>query len=186
MAKPEVVSELKAAISEAGATIAELFGAEDITNTEIFKKEKQNAHEHARRVEKVLGEEREKIISLTKSLDEKESKIKSLNEIVSKTQVKSLFDEAKDARKLDDKEKTFIEKHLNTFKSDKEGDELKVEFEKFIDGQLNDYMETAKLLGVEIKKEGDDEKKGLPSGDGKGGDKTDMTDPTVNDLIPQA
>ena len=57
MAKPEVVSELKAAISEAGATIAELFGAEDITNTEIFKKEKQNAHEHARRVEKVLGEE---------------------------------------------------------------------------------------------------------------------------------
>ena len=51
---------------------------------------------------------------------------------------------------------------------------------------MNDYIETAKLLGVEIKKEGDDEKKGLLSGDGKGGDKTDMTDPTVNDLIPQA
>ena len=82
MVKPEVISELKAAISEAGATIADLFTADEITNTETFKKEKQNAHEHARRVEKVLGEEREKIITLTKSLDEKEGKIKSLNEIV--------------------------------------------------------------------------------------------------------
>ena len=186
MDKEQIISELKAAIQEAGLRVTDLFGESDLKATEVFKKEYNNAHEHARRIEKVLGEEREKIITLTKSIDEKEGKIKSLNEIVSKTQVKQLFDKAKEARKLDEKEKAYIEKRLNTFKSEKDGEDLKAEFDKFLDEQVNDYIETAKLLGVEVKKEGEKkEDKGAGSGDGKGGEATDFTSPENNDLIPQ-
>jgi hypothetical protein len=137
MGKEEIIREINETIKEAGLSITDLFGDSDIKSTEVFKKEAYNAHEHARRVEKVLGEEREKIRDLTKDLEDKTSKIKTLNEVVSKTQVKTLFDTTRETRKLDDKEKTFIEKRLNTFKSDKEGEELKLEFEKFIDGQMN-------------------------------------------------
>jgi hypothetical protein len=185
MDKEAIIAELKATIVEAGLKISDLFTSEDITSSEPARKAKQIEYEHAKRVEKALGDEREKVLTLTKSLDEKDVKVKSLNEIVSKTQVKSLFDVAKDARKFDDKEKGFIEKRLATFKSDKDGDDLKAEFDKFLDGQIVDYIETAKLLGVDVKKEGDGKgKEGVGSGDGKGGD-ADLTDPSQNDLIPK-
>ncbi len=182
MGKEQIINELKETIKEAGLTVIDIFSESDIKSTDVFKKEAYNAHEHARRVEKVLGEEREKIRDLTKELDDKTNKIKTLNEVVSKTQVKTLFDTAKENRKLDSKESAFIEKRLNTFKSDKEGDELKIEFEKFLDNQINDYLETAKLLGVEIKKDTKDNK-GVESGDNKGGD-LDYMAPENNELIP--
>lgn len=186
MDKDVIISEIKSTIAEAGLKMTDLFSSDDITSSEPAKKAKQVEYEHAKRIEKVLGEEREKVISLTKSIDEKEGKIKSLNEVVNKTQVKQLFDGAKDVRKFDDKEKTYIEKRIGTFKSDKAGDELKAEFDKFLDAQVNDYIETAKLLGVEVKKEDDKEKnKGVGAGDGKGGESSDLTDPKNNDLIPQ-
>ncbi|MBM3210587.1 hypothetical protein FJZ33_00085 [Candidatus Poribacteria bacterium] len=189
MDKEAIIKELKETISEAGLKVGDIFSPEDITNSEPARKAKQTEFEHAKRVEKVLGEEREKVISLTRSIEEKENKIKSLNEVVSKTQVKTLFDTAKETRKLDDKEKVYIEKRLGTFKSDKDGDDLKNEFEKFLDSQVNDYIETAKLLGVDIKKgDGGDDKgdkgKGAGSGDGKG-DGEDLTKPENNEFIPK-
>lgn len=182
MDKEAIITEIKATIKEAGLGILDIFGKEDIVSTDVYKLEKADAHAHAKRVEKTLGEEREKIINLTKMLDEKDTKLKSLNEVVSRTQVKTLFDKAKDVRKLDDKEKAFVEKRLSTFKSDKEGDDLARDFDKYVDTQLADYVETAKLLGVEIKPKDD---KGAESSDGKSSEKVDLTDPKFNDLIPK-
>lgn len=181
MSKEKIIAELKTTMAETGIGILDIFTGDEIKATEVFKKEAVNAHEHARRIERVLGEEREKIINLTKSIEEKETKIKGLNEVVSKTQVKTLFDTAKEARKFNDKEKVFIEKRLNGFKSDKDGDVLKLEFEKFLDTQVNDYIETAKLLGVEIDK---DKKPGVENSDGKN-QELNLTDPKQNDFIPQ-
>lgn len=184
-AKPETVSEVKSIISEAGIQIAELFDDDTIKSSEIFKKERQSAHEHAKRVERSLGEERERIITLTKSLEEKDGKIKTLNEIVSKTKTKELFGKAKDIRKLDDKEAAYIEKRLGGFKSDKESDDLNRDFDKFLDEQLTDFQETAKLFGIEVKK-GDDKKDkgGAPNSDGKG-DSKDLASPDNNEFIPR-
>jgi hypothetical protein len=182
MDKDAIIKEIKETLVETGLKVTDIFGDADIKSTDIFKKEIDNAHEHAKRIEKKLGEERERIITITNELNDKENKIKKLNEVVSNTTVKSIFDQAKTERKLDDKETAFVEKKLGGFKSEKEGDELKADFQKFLDSQLDDYMETAKLLGVDVKKDKDDKK--LDTGDGKS-DGVDLTDPANNEFIPK-
>lgn len=182
MNKEKIIAELKTTMAETGIGILDIFTGDEIKATEVFKKESVNAHEHARRIERVLGEEREKIINLTKSLEEKDTKIKGLNEVVSKTQVKTLFDNAKTARKFNEKEKVFIEKRINDFKSDKDGEALKLDFDKFLDTQVNDYIETAKLLGVPVD-EKKDNSSGVENADGKNSN-IDLTDPKQNDFIP--
>ena len=183
MGKEKIIAELKATIAETGVTLSDIFTPEEIKSSDVFKKESVNAHEHARRIERVLGEEREKIINLTKSLEEKDTKIKGLNEVVSKTQVKTLFDNAKTARKFNEKEKVFIEKRINDFKSDKDGEALKLDFDKFLDAQVNDYIETAKLLGVPIEDKNKENSTGVENADGKNSN-IDLTDPKQNDFIP--
>lgn len=181
MTKEEII----AAIKELGLKITDVFSADDIVSSEPAKKAKQTEYEHAKRIEKKLGEERDRVIELTKELDVVNGKVKTLNEQVSQSRVKGLYDTALPNRKFDDREKAFIEKRIGTFKSDKDGEELKAEFDKFLDKQMDDYIEHAKLFGIEIKK-GEDgkDKAGDPPQDGKG-DGKDLTDPKNNDFIPE-
>lgn len=183
--KAEVLAELKAAVQESGAKVEDLFTSEEITASEPAKKAKQTEYEHAKRIEKSLGEEREKVITLTKSIDEKEGKIKELNGQVSQTQASSLFTKSVADRKLNDKQKSFIERRLTGFKSEKSGDELKLEFEKYIDGEIKEFGEIAKTLGVKVDEQApNDSNKGAGNDDGKSGEGADLSDPATNDFIP--
>jgi len=185
MTKEEII----AAIKEANLTVIDVFSAEEITASEPAKKAKQTEYEHAKRVEKSLGEEREKVITLTKSLEDANKQVKTLNEAVSTTQVKSLFEESAPARKFTDKEKVFIQKNLPAFKSDKTGTELKTDFERFLDSQLKEFEDYAKMMGIDVLKDREAAQKatGAPSGDGKDrvGDEKDMSVPENNELIPK-
>lgn len=174
--------EILEAIKEGKFKITDIYSKEEILETEFAKADHKDAHEHSRRVEKQLGEEREKIVTLTRSLEEASGKIKTLNEQVSITQVGNLLTQAAPARKFSDKEKAFIEKNLAAFKSDKSGEELKTDFDRFLDKQLKEFEETAKLMGLDIKKEAKPAV-GAPSADGTGGGE-DLTDPKNNDFIP--
>jgi hypothetical protein len=186
--------EIIAAIKEAGLKIDEIYTKEEIIASEPAQKYAQTHYEHARRVEESLGKEREKIVELNNQLTQANTKIKTLNEQVSGTKVNTLFESEATARKLDDKEKSFIQRNISRFKSDKEGDDLKNEFNKFVDQQLNDYAEVAKSLGVKVQtpaeraaasgKDGTDGKTGAPPTDGQGSG-TDMTDAKNNDFIPK-
>lgn len=176
--------EIKDAIREAGFKVTDIFTETEITASDPAKAAKQTEYEHAKRVEKALGEEREKVITLTKERDDATGKAKVLKEQVASTQVGSLFTTVADTRKLDDKQKAFISKNLKVFKSDKEGDELKTDFDRFVDSQLTDYTETAKLLGVDVTKPNTNA--AAPNGDGQApaGNAEELVDPKKNDFIP--
>jgi len=178
-------------IKELGLKITDIFTSEEIVASEPARKAKQTEYEHAKRIEESLGKEREKVISLTKELGEKEGKIKTLNEAVSRTQVGSLFTKSNETRKFDDKQKAFIERRLGTFKSEKSGDELQLEFDRYLDNEIKEFGEYAKVMGIEVKLPAVDKDgkpvTGAPAQDGQDGanNAEALTDPTKNDFIPK-
>jgi hypothetical protein len=182
------LAEIIAAIKEGSFKITDIFTPEEITASEPAKKFKQTEFEHAKRVEKALGEEREKVITLTKSIDEANTKVKTLNEQVSKTQVGSLFTKSNEVRKFNDKQKAFIERRLSMFKSDKSGDDLQLEFDKYLDAEVKEFGEYAKVMGITVENAADDKDKNKGAGntDGKGGDGKDLSSGhEANDFIPK-
>lgn len=183
MDKQEIID----AIREGKFTITDIFTAEEITASEPAKKAKQTEYEHAKRIEKQLGEEREKVITLTKSIEEKDGKLKTLGEAVSKAQASTLLTKAAEVRKFNDKQKAFIERRLPGFKSDKSGDELQLEFDKYLDNEIKEFGEYAKVMGIKVDDPAatDDKDKGAGNDDGKDGAGKDLTDPKNNDMIPQ-
>jgi len=180
------LEEIRQLISDNGFTPSEIFGAEAIVKDkaviDVVRKEKQTEYEHAKRVEQKLAEEREDKIKLQKEYDEK---ISNLNKqlISGKTSgsVKNVIDE----RKLNEKQSAFVTKNLKGFVPNaKNDDELKVEINKFIDEQLKEYDETAKLFGV--KEEGEKDDKGLPGDSNIDEEELEKyQDPKVNELIPR-
>jgi hypothetical protein len=178
-------AEILEAIKEAGLKITDIFTPEEIVASEPAKKAKQTEYEHAKRVEEALGKEREKVISLTKESGDKDAKIKELNGQVSKIQVGTLFTKSNETRKFNDKQKAFIERRLPGFKSEKSGDELQLEFDKYLDNEIKEFGEYAKVMGIKIDEQpGDDKPKGTGATDGQG-DAGDLSDPKSNDFIPQ-
>lgn len=181
MTKEEILEGIK----ELNLKVTDIFAPEEITASEPAKKAKQTEYEHAKRIEKSLGEERERVITLTKERDDAQGKIKTLNERVSNVEAGKLFETAATTRKLDNKEKAFITKNLGTFKSTAEGDALKTDFDKFLDAQLVDYQTTAKLLGVDVTKD-KNQLAGAPSGDGTEiAAESDLENPERNEFIPK-
>ena len=184
------LAEIKAAIAAGNFKITDLYSEKEITSSEPAMKLNQEKHEHARRLENKLGEEREKIEKLTKDNDELSSKVGKLNSTINSRNVSDLLKKSYGERKLHDTQKKFIEKQASKFSSEKEGDELKVEVEKFIDQCVNDYADTYEMMTgkkPEFNDEGSDENKdgkGTPSADGKDSDTSDLTNPENNDFIP--
>jgi len=183
--------EVLDAIKELGLKVIDIFTPEEIVASEPAKKAKQEEYEHAKRVEVSLGKEREKVISLTKEIGDKDTKMKMLNEQVSRTQAGELMTKASGTRKFTDKQKAFISRRLPAFKSDKTGAELDLEFQKYLDGEVAEC--TAYLKDMNIVDEGaaaddkdkdKDKNKGADNKDGKDG-KGDLSTPENNDLIPK-
>jgi hypothetical protein len=178
------VAEIIEAIKEVGAKVTDLFTPEEIVASDPAKKAKQTEYEHAKRIEESLGKEREKVITLTKELGEKDTKIKTLGEVVSRTQVGTLFTKSNDARKFNDKQKAFIERRLGSFKSEKTGDELQLEFDKYLDTEIKEFGEYAKVMGLKVEDAAAaPPAAGAPNTDGQGGG-TNLDEPKNNDFIP--
>ena len=181
MEKQEVLD----AVKELGLKVTDIFTPEEIVASEPAKKAKQTEYEHAKRIEESLGKEREKVITLTKELGEKDTKIKTLGEQVSRTQVGTLFTKSNEARKFNDKQKAFIERRLGSFKSDKSGDELQLEFDKYLDTEVKEFGEYAKVMGIKPEEAAAALATGTPNTDGQGGEKKGLDVPANNDFIPK-
>jgi hypothetical protein len=183
--------EVREAIRELKLKPMDVFEKSDITESDPYKDletKKKNEEAFAKRKEKDLNDEHEKVIDLQKKLDDTTGKVKTLTEKVNTSASKSLIDTSITARKLDAKAKAFIERNSGQFKSDKEGEELKQEVERFVDGQIKELEAIAKDLGVEIKKEQPAAgAAGSPAADGTtpGANKEDLEDPAKNDFIPK-
>lgn len=183
--------------------VTDLFSEDAIVSSEPAKKAKQQEYEHAKRLEKRLGEAREENTKLQGDITKAEGEISKLKETASVGIAKDIFATVATEKKLDPKFQKFVEKNLKSFKTDKEGDEFKAEVERFVDAQAKEYKEQAELYGVKdvkitVENKDDDNKDdddtddgGAPSGDKKSnnGDKgtptgDKYTDPKENDFIP--
>lgn len=173
--------EIKEAIKEGKFKVTDIFDAADIVDSEPAQEAKKKEREYGKRKEKEFNDEHERVIDLQKKHDEQVNKNKDLTQKVNSTTSKTLVDASMTARKLGDKQKAFIAKNVAVFKSDKEGEDLKQDVEKFVDAQLKEFEETAKLLGVDIKSDTPDA--GTPPADGKG-TTGDLSNPKENDFIP--
>lgn len=196
--------QVKEAILKNGWSPTEFYSEDQIISTEPAKKAKQNEYEHAKRLEKRLGEAREENSKLQGENVKLQDANNQLKTKANAGQVKDIFGGVAKEKKLDEKFVKFVEKNLKGFKSEKEGDEFKTELEKFVDEQAKDYKEMGELYGFDPvittgQKTGDDDdktgdkgtkNKGTPAADDNKGSKGDKpvgdkyTTPETNDFIP--
>lgn len=179
------IDELKQEIQSGKIKPSDLFSEEELTGDSVVvkhvKKEKQTEYEHAKRVERVLGEERDEREKEVKEHEQEITKLKGENLLAKSEDVlKALSEE----RKLDEKQVAFIKKNFGGFKTEaKDQDGLKGDLNKFIDEQLKDFDEVAKLMGVP-EQTAKGKKKGSPSGDEEELEKDEhYEDPNKNPFI---
>lgn len=184
--------EIKAQILEGKLKPSDLFDQAALTADpvvgEILKTEKQTEYEHAKRVEKRLGEERDGRLADSKKFEEELGKLRT--EVVKSTKGATLATLVTE-RKLDERQKKFVESHLADFTTDAADDAgVRKDLNTFIDKQLTQYNTIAEIFGV--KKEEVTTPltagAGTPPSDGKKAeqveDPTDLSDPKNNPLIP--
>ena len=165
---------------------SEIYDHESLVQDPIIvdhvKKEKQTEYEHAKRIEKKLGQERD---DWTKKEKDFSDRIASLTKENLNSKVKTAFKEIADSRKLDEKQVKFIENNISRFKSETDDEKVfKIDLDKFVDGQLEDYTNTAKLFGIDLDK---DKKNGIDKGSPPGDELIDDVDyekPENNPLMP--
>jgi len=181
------LEEIKEAIKEGKFSPSQLFAKEVLTSDQIVvdhvRAEKQTEYEHAKRVERKLQEEREAGMKKEKDYEAKIAEFSGAAIRVKSSEVlKNLIAE----RKLNEQQAAFVNKNAGTFKTEaKEDDLLKLDINKFIDGQLKEFTEVAKILGVkppEDDKGTSDGSKGAASGDDDKG--KDLEDVKNNPFIP--
>lgn len=175
MEKGEVLEAIKALKLK----VVDVFSEEDIANSEPAKMLRQSYVEEAKRVKAELGKERENLVTVTKERDEHSLKARDLMTKLNSITIKTLFDTEAGIRKFTEPQKGFISKNLPSFKSDKEGDVLKAEFGIFLNNQITEFNDTAKIMGIKV----EETNKQAPATDGKG-DGSNMQDPAQNDAIP--
>lgn len=182
------IEEIKEAIQSGKVKPSDIFSEEELTKDSVVieyaKKEKQTEYEHAKRVEKKLGEEREARIKEGADHQKETETLKSEN---LKAKVEGNLKTVSEERKLTENQIAYITKNFGDFKTEaKDQDGLMNDLNKFIDQQLKDLDDVAKMLGVGEKGEkGDKGKKGIPSGDGNELEKEeDYENPEKNPFIP--
>lgn len=186
--------EIKSAISEGKLKPGDLFDKDtlvaDSVVLEYIRTEKQTEYEHAKRVEKKLGEEREARMADSKT---HEAEIASLRQKAILSTAGTVLGSLITERKLDERQSKFVNSHLTDFKTEA-ADETGVrkDLNSWIDGQLTQYKSIAEIFGVK-----DDSGQGAGGAAGLGAanreaagnsksdvDPLDLTLPENNPLIP--
>jgi len=189
------LEDVRKAIRQGGYEVTDLFDEEDILDLKIVrnhvKKEKQTEYEHAKRLEGRLAEERNSRLQREKELEDEISKLKRETFQASSSK---LFEALAAERKLDDRQRKFMELRLSGFNPEKveDQDAIKAELNKWIDAQLTEWQTLTELIAGE-KQEGSEDKKDAstppaPSvGAGTLGAQPlpETMDPAKNPLIPK-
>lgn len=173
--------ELKQAIAEGKFKPSDLFEADAIKTDSVVvehvKAEKQTEYEFAKRMERTRQSDREEHARIVADYEEK---LKTANAAALKATARGALDALAAERKLDDKQKAFVEKRFGSFQTQAADDAaLKTDLGKFLDGQLTEYADMQKLFGVSASN-GESGKFSPPADNGG-----DLTDPKNNPFIPQ-
>lgn len=155
---------------------------------DIIADAKESARvEHIRR-KKAEGKTEDEREDWEKEKGDLQKEIKDLKTTLAKTQVSDLFDTAKTARKLDDKEVAFIQKRLTRFEP-QDPEKIKEDFDKFLDQQIDDFQDVQVALGLKEKpdekgKEDPSKNKSKDSGTGPGEENKEIDSVDDDDFIP--
>lgn len=153
------IDELKNLIKEEKISPSDIFTADALAEDPFVK-----GHADSK-VKTRIGQEYQHRKTTEESLTKKEQdwdkektkledKIKTLTKTASKSEVKSLFEGAKEKRKLSDQQAAFIDKRLGTFQPE-DLENVEKELDKYIDSELDEFNSYAETFGVEIKKDDD-------------------------------
>ena len=165
-------SEIKDVIKEGGLKPSDLFSNDDLTDDPFVKgfvKDAEKAassgeYAHRKRTDTKFDTERE---DWEKKDKEKDDEIKKLKVKDAKRDAVDLFATKIKERKLDKQQSQFVEKKQKDFTPD-DIENLDKEVDKFMDGAVEEFKETAKIFGVKTEKtkEGEEEKEitGSPPG----------------------
>jgi len=177
--EPITVAEIKAVISENGIKPSDLFGMSDLVSdpvvTGYVADEKKNASAgvfaNLKRTDKKFDEEKEAWTKREKELTDENMKLKRDN---AKLGVGNLFNKAITSRKLDEKQKKYIEARIPKFDvSDPE--KIEDEFNTFLDDQIETFKTDASVFGVDIG--------GGDGGEPKGGEPSNQGNATGDDIF---
>ena len=182
--------ELIAAIQTGNFTPEDLFVLDVLVKQPSVvahvRAEKQTEYEHAKRIEKVLAEERTARMEAEKA---HETAINAAKAEVVKVSIGQIFGALAAERKLDTKQRAFVDRRIGAFATAAtDPASAKADLNTWLDGQLVDYSETAKLLGVQVgageenRAAGDETKR--VDYDRETSQGSDVTDPKNNPLIP--
>ena len=148
------LSDVKVAVKDLGLISTQIFGIDDIMgDTAVVgkvKEAKESTYNMSERIRKERDEARERITTLENTNAETDKKLKQ-HTMQSKSV--GVLDAvlAEPERKLDDKAKIFIKRNLKDFSTAAENeDTLKVDVGKFVEAQVVEYGEQAKLFGVDV------------------------------------
>lgn len=182
------VEELKKIIQQEGITPSEIFGkseliADSVVSDHVDKEKKRAGFSERKQANgKVSDAEKDsekKILKLEKELGEEK------NKNLKREAKDSLKTKMEDGRKLDDKQKTFIEFDFDKKFDIKDPEKWEKELDAFIDSRLEEYNKNLEILGLK-KEEPESEKKdekGIKAAT-KPLTITDYTDPEQNEFIP--
>ena len=174
MTKEEVLQ----AIAELKLKPGDVFGIDALTaDPGVHDKIEKTGREAARRVKE---EEADKLREQNEALSKK---LQNAERAAVVSRAGSVIETLAASRKLTEQQLAFAKRNAASWKPEADTEEaLTVAANKFLDGQLTEFAEVAKLLGAEPKAADD---KGAPSGDGLPvPDGKDLADPANNPLIP--
>ncbi len=176
------LEEVQALIKEGAYSPSQLFSKEALVADSVVAKHvdasKQTEYEHARRVEKRLGESRQSHESEVKELNER---LETLTAQGIKGQARPALDSLIGDRKLTDIQKAYVDKHYDGFKSTaKDEAGLKTDLTTFLDKQLSNLDDVSKLLNVNQEKPGEKEEEK----ESQHSNSPDASNPDKNPMIP--
>lgn len=174
--------EIQAAIREGSYKPSDLFEKAELHSdtavAELLKSEISNTYGKAQK----LAKARSDIEELTAT---KDATITRLKAEVLKVQYRPMFDALATERKLDTRQKAFLDQRFGEFKTDADNEDgAKAALGTWLNDGLKAFDETAKIFAGGAQEQDDDPGMGAPAGDAPVIDASNQADPAVNRLIP--
>jgi len=149
------LAEIKKFVEESGYRPSQVFPLESLTtdNTvvEFVKTEKRNVWEQNKRLEDEVGKLKD---DMAKQSNEYDAKLKEAASTVLMAKSTSVLDKLISDRKLTPKQAEYVKADIRRFKSESDTEDgLSKDVNVFIDEELTDMAERAKLFGVELTEE---------------------------------
>jgi hypothetical protein len=152
------IEDVKSFLKAENVKPSDLFGAETLAEDSSVKglidgetrRATSGEYAHRKRTEEAFTAARKEWEDKDKA---KDNELKTLKQGVTKGQLPALLEKKKTERKFDEKQVKFIAARIDKFMPSEKAEELEKDFDRFLDGAVDEYKVLAKdVFGIEEKK----------------------------------